>query len=29
MFPVHHYEWVKRGTLKEEIKEWFIKKKNK
>lgn len=27
MFPVHHYEWVKRGTLKEEIKEWFIKKK--
>ena len=27
MFPVDHYEWVKRGTLKEEIKEWFIKKK--
>lgn len=27
MFPVHHYEWVKRGTLKEEIKGWFIKKK--
>jgi hypothetical protein len=27
MFPVHHYEWVKRGTLKEEIKEWFNKKK--
>lgn len=27
MFPVHHYEWVKRGALKEEIKEWFIKKK--
>ena len=27
MFPVHHYEWAKRGTLKEEIKEWFIKKK--
>ena len=27
MFPVHHYEWVKRGTLKEEIKEWFINKK--
>lgn len=29
MFPVHHYEWVKRGTLKEEIKEWVIKKKIK
>ena len=27
MFPVHHYEWVKRGALKEEIKEWFNKKK--
>jgi hypothetical protein len=27
MFPVDHYEWVKRGTLKEEIKEWFNKKK--
>lgn len=27
LFPVDHYEWVKRGTLKEEIKEWFIKKK--
>lgn len=26
MFPVHHYEWIKRGTLKEEIKGWFIKK---
>ena len=26
MFPVDHYEWVKRGALKEEIKEWFIKK---
>jgi hypothetical protein len=27
MFPVDHYEWVKRGKLKEEIKEWFNKKK--
>jgi len=27
MFPVDHYEWVKRKSLKEEIKEWFIKKK--
>jgi hypothetical protein len=26
MFPVDHYEWVKRGTLKEEIKEWLFKK---
>ena len=25
MFPVDHYEWVKRGTLKEEIKEWLFK----
>ena len=27
MFPVDHYEWVKRGTLKEEIKEWLFKRK--
>jgi hypothetical protein len=27
MFPVHNYEWVKRGTLKEEIKEWLFKRK--
>ena len=27
MFPVHHYEWVKRGTLKEEITEWLFKRK--
>ena len=26
MFPVHHYEWVKRGTLKKEIKEWLFKR---
>ena len=23
--PVDHYEWVKRGTLKEEIKAWLFK----
>ena len=27
MLPVHHYEWRKRGTLKEEIKEWLFKRK--
>ena len=26
MFPVHHYEWVKRGTLKKEIKELLFKR---
>lgn len=27
MFPIHHYEWRKRGTLKEEIKELLFKRK--